>query len=406
MPKSLLFLALILAAVNAFAQFDFSRIVREGEPLPGGPDNLVMTNTRSDNPAIGDGNKLAFSASTSGETGLFTLIDGTINAIVFASEPLPGGNGDLSTGINNPVISGGFVSFESPGAGIFLAASDGSSPLITIADIDTLVVDENGDPLGGGETFERFFDHGRSAELTVFKAERPGGNDGLYVDDGGSLFLVLEEGGPSPLGAPALIISITAPHARQGSFTARVADDSGNSGIVGDFGAGLEVLVDQNIASPSGLGNFIGFDESSIDGDFVVFQGRAATGWGTYLLDRSTGTLTTIADSTVPAPGYPTDFTFAGNPSISGNSIFFEGGDLTTGLFLWTEGVVRAILLPGDLFDGKIVSGDGQRVSYALEDGRFAFRARFDDGDSGYYVGALDPLIFSDRFEEEGARSQ
>ncbi len=137
-----------------------------------------------------------------------------------------------------------------------------------------------------------------------------------------------------------------------------------------------------------------------------MFQGRTAAGFGTYLLDRSTGTLTTIADSTVPAPGDATGFDFAGNPSISGNSVFFEGGDATTGLYLWTDGVVRAILLPGDLLDGKIVSGDGQRVSYALEDGRFAFRARFDDGDSGYYIGALDPLIFSDRFEDQGAGSR
>lgn len=381
-------LVMVLVASTSHAQFLFTRIARTGDPLPGGGGGIVFTGISSDDPAIGDGGTVAFYASTSGEGGSFAYAGGSINDLVFQNDPRPGG-GTLQS-MDNPVASAGFVSFHSTNDGLYQAASDGSGPLSVIADIFTLVVDENGDPLGGGETFTRFGEHGRSGTFTVFEANRPGDVEGLYRDDNGSLSLIFEVGDPSPLAGGGLVTSISEPHARGGGFTVTVRSDSGNSGIVGDFGSGIEVLVDENAASPSGLGNFTGFDESSLDGNLIVFQAGTAAGFGVYMLNRSTDTLTTIADSTTTAPGYGVGFAFAGNPSISGSTVLVQGLDGTDGIFILIDGTLHRAFAPGDTLDGRIAASYFDlRDSYSLDGNQFAFGASFEDDTRGYYIGTI-----------------
>jgi len=390
--------------VDASAQapiYKLTRYVDGGSQVPGAEAGVVFTGFEHEGPSLQNG-VLAFCGyfddpGTGATEGIFTVdASGTVTPVVFNTDPAPGG-GVFQT-VTDELFNGSQVAWRVfPNDAIYTRNADGSGPFSTIVDTRTAIP-------GTTAFFEDIYGFGTDGDRVLFDGygtekgtRRYWG--GIYsknlVTDTVSVYADRGTASPFP-GAAATLVRFGEPMARDGRVTCWATDSNRTPGLLTDFGAGLVGPVNNTVQSPSGLGNFSWFDESSIDGDRVVFQARTSVNqkWGVYMYDHSTGTFTAIADETVPRPdGGFFDSSFNGDPALSivngVTTVIFESSD--DDLWAWIDGLLVPVVHEGDSLDGKIVSGVTFDVRYGAEGTTTAFKSSFADGTEALYLAEFQP---------------
>ncbi len=396
---SLLFASLFVQPESAQAAqaYQLTNYLETGTPVPGAGTGAQFTGFSSLAPSFDNG-ILCFIADfydpTSGSNaGLFAVDpQGTVIRIVFGSDASPAGG--AFGFLDDELLVDGMVSWRASGVGgIYMRASDGTGPVISIADITTNVPDSSGD------LFDSFSSPGRDGNFVFFRGRNgQTGAHGLYIKNltTNSLSVFADLSTPSPFpGVAATLTRAKNPMTRGGQFTASGTDSNGVKGLLTDFGSGIIGPINTTVASPSGLGDFTAFDESAIDGDYVVFQGQAqgADFWGIYLYNHATGTFTTIADESIPLPDGGLFDGFSGNPSLSVRdsvvTVIFETDGGTEGIWAWIDGTLLPVIRQGDNLDGKVVDNFDYRIVYGADGTTTAITGGFTDGSETLYLAEL-----------------
>lgn len=382
-------------AASTLAQaptYSLTKALDDGTQVPGAAPGVLFTGFDSECPSPQD-RLLCFEADfddpvTNAANGIFTVdACGTVTPIAFSTDPAPGG-GTFGS-LRDQMLSGERVAFRGQGSdGIYWRSADGSGPVTTIADTNTMIPHST-------ESFTRFFEFGMDGDLVVFMGYDGADQVGLYVRNlnTNTLSVFADSSTPSPFPGPhATLTSLYEPMIRDGRVSVKASDSNGNKGLLTDFGHGLVAPVNDTATAPNGLGQFNGFDESSIDGNQVVFQGYTTGGGGAgvYLYDHSNGTFTAIADETIPRPGGGFFEGFCGNPSLSVANgvttvIFKSSGTAPSGIWAWIDGTLIEIAAAGDLLDGRTVTSVNTDFPYGIEGSDTAIHLYFADGTQALY---------------------
>ncbi len=156
----------------------------------------------------------------------------------------------------------------------------------------------------------------------------------------------------------------------------------------------LSNLVDTTFTAP-GHGNFTSFSVSSIGNNNVAYNGIYSGGNGIYSSTVGTTGATLIADFTTTAPGQGT-FNGFSRPTVSGNSVAFQGGYAGGGgLYTGTVGTVGASLVAD-----FTTTAPGQAVTFnsfdfpAISGATVAFAGSYTGG-TGIYTGTVGGSVLS-----------
>ena len=320
-----------------------------------------------------------------GGSGHWLALDGTYLRIADANSPAPGRNVTFQQFRGDDPsmdgISGAFSALlEGGGWGVYRYDGCAIRRLLDDTTVDNIFLpptflDQSGESVvflannlmrWNGSTVETLVD--RSTPL-------PSGNgDGLFDQvftlayDGGPVFFIANGGG-GPLGGPPV-----------------------ERGVYAYTNGSITPVATTDTPIPDGTGTFADFDgvgmTLSADGDDVVFRGANVAGeYGLYA--RIDGVLQRIADANTPIPGGTGTFEYlgesiAGNssvsePSLSDGRVAFAGknDDATVanlGLYLWDNGVIEPVLVPGDPAAGGVME-TVQLGPRALDGTRLAFTA-------------------------------
>lgn len=294
------------------------------------------------NPSFHDGD-LAFTATgTAGESGVYTIIDGTLAVLADKTTPIPGGAGTF-TSFQQPTIKDGVVAFEGSGSGQEGIYTTLGGTLRVVADLSTNVP-------GGMGTFTKF-------------------NGNADIDNGEIVF------GDSALGV--------------------YLESEGS----------LSVIADMNTPVPGGGGNFgyfqPGFNRGRLNDGTILFAGGASSGdFALYRVDN--GVFSVIVDTNTTVPGTAVPFANFGVQAIgvSGTNVAFlgQGADIQATQAVFTtlggDGVeLIRVAGNGDMVDGTVISTlgcyvggiDGNTVTFNV--GNYGAIGGF--GDSANFVAVL-----------------
>ncbi len=374
---------LAVTYVSAQVVTSITRIADTTTPIPNGVGNFTFFD-RDEN-AIFNGEVVFNGQGSNNQRGLYSTFGGGLTRVVDATTPTPGGSGTLEP-LEDPALGGSVTTFGSGdsggGEGIYSFTIAGGNPTV-IANLNSAVP-------GGTGNFTDLFNQSYSNGVTLFKGEDNNGPRGMYTNTGGVLALVANENTPVPDGTSDTFDSFFEPAIRNGNLSFKGTGSGGQEGIYADFGSGLTVVADTNTAAPGGGGNFTGFDESSITGQDVVFQGTVPAGKpGVYR--SQAGALSLIADANTAIPDGTGNFTFAGNPAMDGGVIVFigTGNGGQRGIYLSEAGPLVKLIAVGDALDGRTVSDVDINPHEAIRGNSIVFSAVFSNGSSGIYVADL-----------------
>ena len=270
--------------------------------------------------------------------------------------------------------------------GILIAALLGAVPAACRAEhLFTNIVDTNTSaPLGN---FSEFGGASLSGGLVSFDAwfngtfGSPGISSGVFTSTGGSPTTIAKKGDPAPVGTWTVFGNASP---ASGSETAFVGIYSGNSniGIYKGSGGALTPIV--NKGDPAPVGAFLNFQNPTMRGNTVAFQGAYSGGVGVFT--ASGGALTTIAKAGDAAP-VGTFSSFGNTPGLDVASVAFLGryaGDSAKGIFLGEGGALTTVATTDDAApNGTFTNFDWP----SLSDGTAAFRA-FYPGGQGIFTGS------------------
>ena len=385
--------ASLLANTSAQApSYELTKYLDLGTQVPDADPGVLFTSFDSEGPSLQNG-VLCFQGDfndpgTGATEGIFTVdASGTVTPVVFNTEPAPGGGAFQN--LRDEIFHGAQVAWRVlPNDGIYARNADGSGPFTTIVDTNSIVP-------GTMETFTSLYEFGMDGDLVLFLGDDDAGVQGAYIKnlltDTLSVYANTSTQSPFP-GAAATVSSVGEPMVRDGQFTCKASDTNGTSGLLTDFGAGIVGPVNSTVLSPSGLGNFSSFDESSIAGDRVVYQARTSANskFGVYMYDHSTATFTTIADETIARPDGGFFDGFNGNPSLSiVNGITTVIFETDADQWAWIDGSLVPIIREGDVLDGKFVEGVTYDFPYGAVGTTTASRPSFTDGTVALYLAEL-----------------
>jgi hypothetical protein len=390
--------ALLLAPGPAAAlEVAFSKVVDDATPIPGEGRPFEFFGF----PSI-DAGVVAFPAVAPSEPllrGVYRSAGGAISTIVDSNTPVPGGAGSFTVIGDNPSVSDGVVAFTALGedqGGIY--TGDGG-PLTTVADMSTLIP-------GSGSSFERFklgpsIAAGRVAFENLdlsFPLER-----GVYLWSAGLLEAVADRNTsiPGSTGNFSDFVGFSSLD-DDGALAFIGRGNAPVEGIYVDDGVSLRVVVATNSPVPGfgvpfqSFGNHVSLSQGQ-----VAFRGVKTDGQvGIYVADGSQ--LALVADETTPAPGTDGTLSSLGAPCLDAGSVAFRAivfrPSAPNGFGIYTTfgGSLAKVIDTTDTLDGK----SPQTFSHSFRgcDGdQVAFGVVFTDGSRGIYVATLsaEPLPVS-----------
>ncbi len=234
--------------------------------------------------------------------------------LVDTNTAIPDGNGSFSSLIL-PAVSAGALVFNGSGSGgqegIYVA--DGG--LRTVADRNTAI------PSGTGTFSDLASNAAISGDRVAFVGAGSGGQLGLYLDDGSSLGVVADTTTTVP-GGSATFTSFGTP-ALSGSALVFVGFDSGGSQALYRYDGTLSVVADQSTAIPDGTGSFTAFTNPAFDNGRIAFRGAGSSGQlGIY---EVAGSLRRVADLSTTLPAGTGSFDGFDLPAGGDARIAFEG---------------------------------------------------------------------------------
>lgn len=409
-----------VAQVDA-AVIEFRKIVDTGTPIPGGSGNF----THFGFPVI-DGQHIAFQGlGDNGQAGIYLSSSGSLSTVVDRTSKLPGSSENYAA-FGVPGLEGSDVAFGATGTtsplGVYARRG---GVLETIASV--------GDPMPGGtENFTSFLngegdlafggqvliDQGQVYFYGVGDSRR-----GYYRTASAGLEPTVENGGAVPgrvlngFEASPYFVPAFAVDDGQVGFWASFTDNPGKAGgstshqgiFLWKDGVLSSVIYDGQPKPGGGV-----FDDTAgsmaLDGNDLAYANwnlsfaKLSLGSPYTVLARIDGNLEQIIAGLEPG-GPRSDHTFASaiaNGRIVIPTFKLVGGEIQSGLKLYSDGVVSRLIGTGDLLDGKTVlqanyiDSDPLTTKFGqlwappgMWENQVAFRAKFTDGSEGIYVATI-----------------
>lgn len=323
-----------------------------------------------------------------------TAKDYTFTKIVEEGDPVPGGTGGFTAfSTANAALSNGIVVFqgedESSGEGIYRVSSGSIS----------MVADNSGTPPPVFNSFLTSFDILNSTILYLGRDSSD--DDVIYLDEDGTATLVLGPeislpsansetfssfGGSDPM-------QLVEMESGELGFSFKGRGDS-TTGIYTYIGGILSKVADTTDTAPSTATQFTYFGETVMDsnGD-VVFEADPDSTGGSAVFGLIDGTLVIIADGTMEVPGGSgNNFSRTDEPWIKNGCILFEGIEDVTdikGIYLKTQGSSDPTLIVNE---STIAPGTSETLtdfgtdSVAIANGLIYFSAEYSGGEGIYCI--------------------
>ena len=424
-------LTVSLSAASARGQgFAFTSVVDSSTTIPGTAVNF-------DN---------AFDVAISGDTIVFFGLDssftnlgifrktigGSAALVANRSNSVPGGFGTF-TGLQCPNISGDNIVFQGRDSnpndvGVSIISTFSGGPLGVIANQTTVI------PNAGSDRFTSLslcpaIEGTAVAFLGLHIPNFGNANDrrdGIYLraSSGSALQVIADKGTARPgLGgtfnnAPSGTGNFTNPVIKNGDVVFRGGGTSGNKSVGiyhwdGDTSM-LSTLVDSSDAMPDATGNFSFFKRLDFDGQYIAFiaeQGDfPVTAAGVYVLNVTTGTLSTVATLNTTIPGSMTTFQLNQGFSSPFSAVAINDGDIyfsadeqepgtNSALFYWSisDQTLQRAVGAGDMLDSKEVFGVSfkSQGGNAFGGGMLAASISFTDDSFAVYLIEQDPPMCS-----------
>jgi hypothetical protein len=392
--------ALLAVAGPAPAQFTATKVVETGVSYPGvGTFFTFEFNRFGSAPSLSGGTVAFTAAASTAGGGIFTATPGAVTPVATAATPIPGGIGNFTTIVGNPVgLSGSGVAFEgrgSPGpgnTGIFSTVTGPLAPVVT-----------NVTPYPLGGQFTTVSSPAVSGQTVVFWGTNSPLSPvplGVFTKTGsGPITVVASTATPIPGGTgnflsfnfpdPIGVLSPFYPSISGSNVVFGGQGSGGQLGIFASIGGSLAAVATTSTPIP-GTGGFFsgGFGHAPvIDGTTVAFVGYGPTP-GVYAWTPGGG-LARVADTTTAAPGGTgtfNDFNLL-SVSIGGGRVAF-GATTTTGqagIYTGVPGSLQKVVGVGDVIDGKTVREVGTS-RFASSGPDTAVYLRFTDESSAVYV--------------------
>jgi len=415
-----------------FSDGQLTREVGELDPAPGGGFLYGLSS-----PSLNATGQIAFYASLPGPgTGVFLLSQGSVSLVARPPQLAP--EGDPFSGASSPSLNdGGQVAFigefRNRLAGVYLFSAEGISRIAgpgdpidrkpTFRSAAAQAINAEGVVLFGGSSFPGGYGLFKGANLVVrvgapapgggvftplgsfqattvqdqvaFRARTTLGRFGIFLAADDVLTRIAAEGEPAPGGGTFSLPDVPAINNRgEIAFAAMLFPTSLGYGLFSFSKEQSQRLLATGDPAPGG-GSFLFFFSASLNdvGQLAFLASTAPTGrWGIYLW--SEGSAQTIAESGGPAPGGGT-FDFDSPAPIFAPSLNHPGqvafaARLSTGnsgLFLFSDRVIRSIVRPGDPVPGG-GTFDWADSPSLNEVGQLAFRALGPTGIGAYlYTG-------------------
>ncbi len=367
--------------------------------------------------------------STFTNLGIFRkTVGGSVTLVANRSTGVPGGVGTF-TALQCPNISSGNIVFQGRDSnpndvGTSIISKFSGVPLGVIANQSTVI------PNAGSNRFTSLglcpsIDGTAVAFLGLRIPNFGNANDrreGVYLraSSASPIQVIADKGTARPgLGgtfnnAPSGTGNFTNPVIKDGDVVFRGGGTSGfkSVGIYhwdGDTGT-LSALIDNSDAMPGATGNFSFFRALDFDGQYIAFiaeQGDfPVTAAGVYVLDVTTGTLSTVATIGTTIPGSMTTFQLNSGFSSPFSAVAIDDGEVyfsadeqepgtNSALFYWSvnDQTLERVVGAGDMLDSKVVSGISikSQGGGAFDGGMLAASISFTDDSFAVYLIEKDP---------------
>ncbi|MCC6678173.1 MAG: hypothetical protein IT436_13615 [Phycisphaerales bacterium] len=372
-------LLVVLPAVADAQPLQFTHVTSTFNPMGGAmPFN-------ADGPAL-EGTTVAFGGRIpiTLSNGVFVLPLGGTATQVAGPGPLPGGEGSFSTFGGTPSLNNGRVAFQastSLGSGIF---SNVDGTLRT-------VVGPGFTDLPGGYRTNRWGQYPSLNDGVVAFSANPASlfSSGIYswtTDQG--LSRVGDESTPDP-GSPGSTIGQYGYHPATDNHRVAFLGYGERSAVyVSDpDGGNMQVVARQGDPAPGGAGSYRTMSQPFVTMDEGTIMFNANTTIGDGLFASTDGLLRLIADQRTTVPGSTRKFSFFGDFAVDGSSIAFVGTDTAgkRGLYADFGFGLRRIIEIGDSLEGATVE-EFWFNREGMDGNRLAFQTRLTGRGVGIYI--------------------
>jgi hypothetical protein len=361
--------------------FIFEKIADFNTVIPAGK----KTFTGLHSPSIDDHGQVVFKGrGKSGQRGIYIYKGGILAVVADGNTVLPGGAEFLTAVHDLSMNNNGQVVFEATGSsgqqGIYLNAG---GSLAVVADRKTAIPGGSGNLISLSAPF--ISDQGE----VLFRGDGENDQHGIYNYTGGILAIVADTKTAIPAGKKFFVNFRHLSMNRSGQVVFIGKGHSEQRGIYLDVGDRLMVVANYNTAIPDGSKTFQAFRKPSIDAEGrIAFKAKGKSGQRGIYTDIE-GNLAVVADRNTAIPGGAGNFSLFGIPSIdNGQVAFTASGDDQGGLYTTLGGSLTKVLSLGETLAGKTVTSiifqpDG------LSGNNVVFKVIFDDSSKGIYRALL-----------------
>ncbi len=307
---------------------------------PGGTNFVGFAQGSAVSPSIAAG-QVAFTAGDGIEGGIFLKTQAAIIPVATTLIPVPNGGGNFSV-TGTPSLQNGRVAFYGGESGLAqsgIYSWHGGSVSI-IADHATPI------PAGSG-TFTSFADASLDAGLVAFKGSGDGGQQGIYLADGGGTIQRLYDRGTVVPGGPGGTFDVLARVALSQGSVVFYGNGAAQEGIYSDVGGSLAAIADHSTAVPGHPGqHFVGFGLAAIDDGIVALTGIFA-GANRGVFSTHGGSLGKVLAWGDTLDGKVVLDTLIGTQGLDGNSLalYVEFTDGSKGIYMATIPAPGAVAL-------------------------------------------------------------
>jgi len=376
-----------LSATAASLSVAFTKIADTSTLIPSGSGTYASFEV---SPAIDNGMVAFFGRDSGSQRGIYNY-DGSLSRVADTSTSIPSGFLNF-TGFNaRPSISGTTVAYG--GGGLNWAGSGTTgrqSGVYTGNGTASRVADETTAIPGGTGNFTSFATGGTGGldidgNTVVFDAQGSFQN-GIYKHDGTTLSKIADKNTAIP-GGTGNFTGLIGPYVDGTDVVFKGQGSAFQEGVYLDDGTALTVLVDTTTAIPGGSGNFVAFFSGpAIDNGLVAFNGLGASNQrGIFFTDGST--ISKVANQDTSVPGGSGTFNSFSDPAIFDGAVAFNGldGNFDSGIYIDLGGGLEKIINESDTLEGKILT-NLNLGNKGLGDGELVFHASFSDGTQGIYL--------------------
>ncbi|MGZ4975670.1 MAG: DUF7453 family protein [Methylobacter sp.] len=256
--------------------------------------------------------------------------------------------GNILDKFSEPTVSDGVIAFSAkysaldyPPSGIYTYTSgvyiynnnvSGSSPVAIVTPYSSVP--------GGTGKFASFGAPSINGSLVAFGGGGSNGENGIYATDigiPGVVDIVVDKNTPIPEGT-GNFIDFGKPSLYDNNIAFRGADSNGHQGIYIEDGTSLNVIVDTLTPTPDGVGNFTGFGDPALGENLLAFFGsdsNSGRGIYVYRIDAKQNQLLKIIDTGEQLDGKTIEEFGFGRGGLSGNKLVFVArfSDGTSGVY-------------------------------------------------------------------------